>query len=163
MNTQQTETPVVRMMLFQGPNFILKVPSNWLITASSDAQVTFLGPKISTLHAGFGVHISLKKESEALKTKIKNYNDKMRSQDVQFELTHTKDLSNDQYEAYHQVIRWVNPEHDLLLEQHQVYIEAEDAYLLLSTSQPVRHDYFQQINELMVEMLESFRVGKLDL
>ncbi len=73
-----------------------------------------------------------------------------------------KDLSRENYAAFHRAFRWFNPQINMLIFQRQVFILSDKQLYVLLSSQP-NHDRLRELDELFVEMINSFRLGELQL
>lgn len=157
--TPATET--MQTMLFQGPNFTLRVPSTWLVTSNKDVQVIFLGPQIGNVRAAFGIELGTDNEVENLSDFIEQYNNGQSSRSDNFEIKFSADHSKDNYQAIHQIVQAKQPGADMKLEKNQVFYLLEGTLIIIATTQPADTDVRNNIQDLFVKMINTFRFGKL--
>ena len=162
METEQT-TETMQTMLFQGPNFTLRVPSTWLVTSNKDVQVIFVGPQICDLRAALGIELGTDNTVENLAEFVEQYNRDQGAKAGNFEVKFSADHSKENYQAIHQIVQADQRGVDLRLEKNQVFYLLEGTLIILATSQPADTDVRNNIQDLFVKMINTFRFGKLSV
>jgi hypothetical protein len=82
-------------MRFQGPGFALDAPTDWLITASPQAQAIFLGPDINGVRSNLIVTIRSVAESATLKDLARLADESQRALSTAYTVINEHDYSDE--------------------------------------------------------------------
>lgn len=166
MSVQSIPIDESPLMIFQGPGFFMRMPTNWLIVSEDDGRIAFIGPKVGAAHAGFttkvapsvGADGAVVDHASAAKSAI---TEQKKSRE-NFTILSEEDLSTESMHAYMIYCHWYNPEIDMILVQRQLYTVYNNLLYTLTSSVP-NSDHISEFDRLFMGMFGSFRYGNLDI
>lgn len=149
----------IKLMLFQGDNYTLDVPRNWLIMqVDENGRIGFLGPNVGSMRVGFFIGEMANDQScQALAEQTVT----AQAQEAeQFQLLDTADVSGDQFSAIIQAIRFFNAEENMVVYRRQMFIDIDGRTLAMFSTVP-NTPHLESFDRLFTKIFNSFRVGQV--
>jgi hypothetical protein len=148
---------VTTWMLFQGPGFTLKSPSDWFITAAPTIQVMFVAPYSGEKIRG-NLAISLQPvQEDVTSVSVAEIAKETQQRDYpQFEVVAEVAIQVDTLEGIYRLYTWYNPQEALFVTQLQTFFVVNQMLITLTgtCSQKQEAEFLPSFNE----MIDSFRI-----
>ena len=147
---------MVDWMVYHGDNYMIQVPTNWVVTSSERFQAVFLLP-------GFSANVVIAVRRVQPGVSAVEFAQATRSQQEDeypnYTLLEEGDFPVSEGNGYYQLYSWVQPEDNLSTLQRQAFLVVDDNQYLLTTT--LTGDLPMQDNELdgiMLRICQSFTV-----
>ncbi len=142
---------------FQGPGFIMYLPTDWFISSSLQFQAIFLAPKAEDdSRANLTVAIRQLEEGADFKSFMEGMKQERQENYDQYEMLEENDYTQEGGTGFQHTYRWYNPNQDRMIVQVQaVYLVGPVLFTLTGT---VAEQYAGDFVPTFIGMIDSFRV-----
>lgn len=166
VNSAETSIDESPLMIFQGPGFVIQMPTNWLIVNGDDGTIAFIGPTVGNARAGFTIAVepieSDGRESLTYTTAAADAKRRLAEERQNFTILNEQDISTDALPAYTHYFHSYNPTIDMVILQRQVFASGNNSVITLTSSVP-NTSHLDEFDRLFLKMIQSFRFGYLDV
>lgn len=144
------------LMLFQGDNYTLDVPRNWLITKTNEQnRIGFLGPRVGKSRTRFFIGEMPSMEPEKI------LNQQKQAEGIeQFELLETNDVSGSGFSAIMHRFCYFEARENMTIYCRQMFIDIDGRVLAMFSIVP-NTPHLEAFDRLFTKMFSSFRVGQV--
>ncbi len=140
---------------FQGPNFVLSVPTNWFISSTVDFQAIFLSqPKEDSTRANLTVSVRQLEEGSTLEGVVIATRQEQAKSYAQYETLEEIDYTATGGTGFQHRYRWIDPEQDMMIVQEQAFFFVEPMLFTLTGTCILQHaDEYVPVFKQMIDSL----------
>jgi hypothetical protein len=150
--------PEIMWIGFQGPSFTMRVPSNWVLTATPELQVVVLEPERPAGELRANLIVSLRPVTEGLTSAavLESTRKNQLEQYPHFKLHEEGVVNGRKGEGSYQNYTWLNPENSIPVAQVQAFFVANKMLYSITTTCDERRA--KAVMYILGEMLNSFQI-----
>jgi len=143
--------------LFEGDDFIIYQPSDWLAYVKDEQHIAFIGPKVNKAHR-VGFFITTIKNAKL--DHLNKITQQTRSKILDYKVLSEQNTILNEYPALVNYTMWCDAEHKHIVYCMEYFIQAEDSTFILSASlsetrQRNKYDF------IFDKMFQSFQILKV--
>ncbi len=146
-----------KYMTFQGPTFDMLVPTNWLITSSPEIQAAFIAPEPGKVRSNLVITMRGAADNVSVPELAETAKNKQQEEYTQYAVVEEKDWSKESYQAFERRYTWLNNDHDLTVNQRQVFILYNHIFYTITTT-ATDTPLHEEIEKVFITMLNSFKI-----
>lgn len=147
-------------MNFEGPTFLMKAPTNWLITASPTIQALFVAVKEGdnkNIKPNLSVSIRRLKEDVTLKSVVDSSRQTQQERYRQYEVLREAEATRGNLSHFRRQYKWHHNEHASDVLQDQAFYLYHQTLYTMTATRPDLPD-LNHIDEVFDAMIRSFRL-----
>lgn len=147
-------------MNFQGPNFSLEVPTDWVVSSSPQFQAIFLGPLYEPVRPNVLVSLRPVEEGVTPEAVAESARETQEREYPGYEVLGEVDYREHGGIGIARSYRWVNPTNKVPVIQTQAFfVFAKILFTLTSTrAEDVSEETARELDEVFDHMLQTFRI-----
>lgn len=150
----------MQFMMFEGPNFTLEVPTNWVVTSSPQLQAIFLGPQDPLIRPNMVVSLRPVEVNVTYQAVAQAAKETQEKEYPEYTILDEVDFSQFGGIGMKRQYSWVNPTNNAKVVQVQTYFVAGQVLFTLTAS---RGDHgntnaAEEMDNIFNHMIETFRI-----
>lgn len=151
---------MAKMILYQGPGFTVRKPSDWLAVATEQYQAAFLGPMIGAARAGFFVAVSPATDQRPVGQLFADIKGEQQAALDSYRVVSEQERVHEDFSALSRNFTWYNAAVNMVIAERQLFMHANDFLYIVTSTQP-NNEHMDEFDALFVDMFNSFRVQPL--
>ncbi len=150
----------MNFMSFQGPTFMMQVPTNWFVTSTPSFQAMFVAPPgENELRANLAVSLTLVKESVTLEKLTKAAKDTQQKEYSDYQVIREGASSEYTVKGFERLYKWHNLEKGMRVVQRQFFcLVGQTLYTITATRED--REEAESLEQVFEKIIASFEVGE---
>lgn len=150
----------MQFMNFEGPNFTLEVPTNWVISSSANFQAIFLGPGDQPIRPNLVLAIRALEEGVTYQDVAASARETQEREYPEFNLLEEKDYGESGGSVLTRRYEWLNPANNVRVVQTQAFITAGQLLFTMTATRAAELKPAQQreVDTIFDHIIQSFRL-----
>ncbi|MBZ0307124.1 MAG: DUF1795 domain-containing protein [Anaerolineae bacterium] len=147
-------------MLFEGPNFMLEVPTNWVVTSSPQLQAIFFGPQDTVIRPNMVISLRAVEANVTYQAVAQAAKETQEKEYPSYTILSEVDFAEFGGIGMKRHYSWVNPTNNAKVVQIQTYFVAGQVLFTLTASRGghLNDQDADELDGVFEHMIETFRI-----